>query len=304
MIKANLGYCCQNLSIPSNFKACTLTRFKALVEKGEAAKLYAVWTHNLCQLEKVIEWNIGMGMKLYRISSGILPLLDFEATDFLRVHLQNSDVVARLQALIKRSMDLGHRYTSHPSRFVSLSSPDPRVYNSSMKSLETEGYIMDLLGLPCSCQAPINIHLNFDIFKKRERWGLFRNALFALPDSVSNRLVIENDDRGSNTVHLIYETLGTDVGISIPITVDFHHSHVTMETLSDSLLESVFKVWTDKGVRPLCHLSTSKTGAQFRAHSDYIDMTQPYVTRALGLDVDLEIEAKAKDLAVLSLKSN
>ena len=55
-----------------------------------------------------------------------------------------------------------------------------------------------------------------------------------------------------------------------------------------------------EGIRQLCHFSSAKSvyedsSVMDRAHADYIyDYIDPY-----GLDLDIELEAKAKDLAVM-----
>ena len=123
-----------------------------------------------------------------------------------------------------------------------------------------------------------------------------------LPDSVKTRLTIENDDKGSlfSTLDL-YEMVHKRVGI--PIVHDFHHARFRP---SDGLTQEdevklAAETWP-VGIRQLTHYSESASEKEGKdvipqAHSDFVDGPVPNY----GLSFDCDIEAKAKELAVLKL---
>jgi UV DNA damage endonuclease len=87
------------------------------------------------------------------------------------------------------------------------------------------------------------------------------------------------------------------LNIKIPIVFDQHHFNYGQQDQSmEEALRLAHSTWD---VKPLTHMSSPKTledstGLQ-TAHADYIYEE----IQTFGLDFDIEIEAKAKDLAVL-----
>jgi UV DNA damage endonuclease len=89
--------------------------------------------------------------------------------------------------------------------------------------------------------------------------------------------------------------------IGIPITHDFHHHNYGPQDISqEEAIRLACSTWN--GIRPLTHMSSSKTlednSGKQTAHADYIYEE----IKTFGLDFDTEIEAKAKDLAVIKYR--
>jgi len=89
----------------------------------------------------------------------------------------------------------------------------------------------------------------------------------------------------------------------IPIVFDYHHHTFNTGDLSEQeALELAMSTWGD--IKPLVHYSESKTledpTAKPQAHSDYI--YSPINT--YGHDLDIDIEAKMKEMTVLDYLSN
>jgi UV DNA damage endonuclease len=89
--------------------------------------------------------------------------------------------------------------------------------------------------------------------------------------------------------------------IKIPIVFDYHHHTFCTGDLSEQeALQLAINTWP-KGITPVVHYSESKalheenTKLKPQAHSDYIES----LPDTYGNDVDIMVEAKAKELAIL-----
>ena len=122
-----------------------------------------------------------------------------------------------------------------------------------------------------------------------------------LSESCKSRLTVENDDSVNQySVKDLYEMVHKKIGI--PIVFDQHHYLCGKQdqTMEESLTTAL-STWKTKAVT---HMSSSKKieieKSKKTAHADYI--YEPIQT--FGMDFDIEIEAKAKDLAVLKYRED
>jgi UV DNA damage endonuclease len=122
-----------------------------------------------------------------------------------------------------------------------------------------------------------------------------------LSESVKSRLTVENDDKAS--MYSVKDLMYIHERIGIPIVFDYHHHTFNDGGQSaEEALRLAMSTWKD--VRPVAHYSESKSLHENdatinpRAHSvlvtNYID--------TFGLDVDVMIEAKGKELALLNYR--
>ena len=71
----NIGYACLALGVPgSELKSCTL-------KNAQEERLVSLIGHNLDSLNKLIDYNIRSGIKLFRISSDLIPFGSSVAED-------------------------------------------------------------------------------------------------------------------------------------------------------------------------------------------------------------------------------
>jgi UV DNA damage endonuclease len=170
--------------------------------------------------------------------------------------------------------------------------------------LEIHGEFFDMLGLPRNHYAKINIHVGAAYGNKPVALDTFVRNFERLPESITSRLTVENDDRES-----LYSTLELFEGVyprtGIPIVFDYHHHGFCTGGLSEKdALEIAISTWGD--IKPVVHYSESraeeKKDSKIRAHahSDFVNgPIDDY-----GYDLDVMIEAKAKELALLGLRKN
>ena len=153
----------------------------------------------------------------------------------------------------------------------------------------------------------------FDKNKVRGRldyWGsemqrLEKQKIYELRIAYQNELReegawnVENDDKES--MYSVKDLMYIHERIGIPIVFDYHHHKFCTGDLSEQeALELAISTWP-KDIKPIVHYSESKALHESddklkpQAHSDYInDLPDLY-----GNDVDVMVEAKAKELSIL-----
>jgi len=306
----NYGYACINmqLSSPQDFgghKNDRITTNRTMIkrtfqEKGiEYASSLALL--NILDLQKVLEWNVQHGINFFRLSSNVFPWASeyqlHDMPDYEAIY----EACERSGNYIRQH---GIRITSHPGPFNKLASPKERVFENTKRDLEIHGEFFDMLGLPRNHYAKINIHVGAAYGNKPVALDTFARNFERLPVSVTSRLTVENDDRQSlYSTQELYDGVFTRTGI--PIVFDYHHhGFCTGDLTEKQALELAISTWGD--IKPVVHYSESraeeKKDAKIRphAHSDYVNgPVDDY-----GYDLDVMIEAKAKELALFNLKKN
>ena len=303
----NIGYACINmqLSYPQKYGGqekgvLPITTGRSMIRRTFDSKgiVYASekTLSNCSDLEKIVKWNINNGYKFFRVTSNLAPWKseyrwdEMPDIEQIRKHLWSAGTMANTHNL---------RLTSHPGPFNVLTSPHPHVVENCVKDLTDHGDVFDMMNLSRTPYNKINIHIGGAYGDKESAMKRFCENFELLPDSVKSRLTVENDDRASMySVKDLYEGVYKKIGI--PIVFDYHHHQFCTGDLSEKeALEMAISTWP-KDIVPVVHYSESRRDEQLdesireQAHSDYVyDYIDTY-----GHNVDIMIEAKAKELAV------
>jgi UV DNA damage endonuclease len=240
-------------------------------------------------------WNKNNNIKFFRLSSALVPWGDGLDLTTLKDYDEISIALRRAGDYAKAN---GIRITSHPGPFVVLTSPKENVVEAAIKDLELHGKIFDLLGLSQTPYNKINIHCNGVYGDKLSAMDRFCENYLRLSDSVKKRLTVENDDKAS--MYNVKDLMYIHNKINIPIVFDYHH-HIfnTGDLTEEEALKLASTTWGD--ITPVVHYSESKAlheennKLKPQAHSDYIKS----LPNTYGLNVDIMVEAKAKELAIL-----
>jgi len=291
----NLGYACINMSIGKK-----VTTNRSMVKRTFQAKgldyVSELALLNAKDIIKILEWNRLNGIKFFRLSSAIVPWGD-------NIDLTQLKDYKEIKSELKKAGDFakywGIRITSHPGPFVVLTSPKENVVEAAIKDLELHGKIFDMMGLSKTPYNKINIHCNGVYGDKISAMDRFCKNFKRLSKSVQSRLTVENDDKAS--MYSVCDLMYIHERIKIPIVFDYHHYQFCKGVLSeDEALELAVSTWPI-GITPVVHYSESKalhendSKVKPQAHSDYIK----HLPNTYGINVDIMVEAKAKELAIL-----
>jgi len=292
----NLGYCCINLSLREQGITVNRSMIKRTWQEHGLARASELSLLNLKDLKTILEWNQKNGIRIYRMSSDIFPWMSEYRFEELPGFDQHLKLMKEIGQFVQAN---GMRISFHPGQFDVLASPNEDVVRRTIYDLDQHARIMDLMGLPIDYSFPINIHVGGTYGDKPSALQRFCANFKRLSVSTRCRLVVENDDKASQYGVLdlyrgIYEKIG------VPITFDFfHHGFCTNDLSVDEAAQLAASTWPEY-TRPLAHFSSSKrlhedSSVIARSHADYLYDTIP----PIGELFDIEVEAKAKDLAVL-----
>jgi len=285
----NLGYACINMSLGKSVTTNRTMIKRTFLEKGLDYVSDCV-IQNVADLERIIDWNEQNGIKMYRMSSDMMPW----ATEYDFTQLKDwAEISIILKRCGEKATQYGQRLSFHPGPFNVLVSPKEAVVQNTINDLEVHGRLMDALGLSKTPYNKINIHCNGVYGDKQSAMNRFIDNFKLLSDSVKSRLTIENDDKAS--MYSVKDLMYIHNAIKIPIVFDYHHHTFNTGDLSEQeALELAMSTWPE-GITPAVHYSESKEGSKPQAHSDYINR----IPETYGNDIDIMVEAKQKDLAIL-----
>jgi UV DNA damage endonuclease len=177
-----------------------------------------------------------------------------------------------------------------------LSSPRPEVVANSIRELEYQGQLAEAVGADV-----INIHAGGVYGDKVAALQRFCSAFTNLTAAVKCRLTLENDD----VSYTVRDLLPVCERLSIPLVYDVHHHRCNPDGLSvEEATGLTGKTWQGTGREHYCHLSSPRAGwggSDPRPHADYIDPAD-VPPCWLGREMTVDIEAKAKELAVTRLR--
>lgn len=297
-----LGLCCLNITLreskPSVYASRKMIQ-RTIKEKGldELKKRIRM---NLSDILKMMKWNDEHGIRVFRLSSELFP------------HKTNPNVEDYsydfahdlLRDIGKLSKQLGQRLTFHPGQYNVVGTPNDDTFQKTYNDLKYHADVLDLIGLDNN--SVMVVHgggIYGDKEETKKRWC---DNFAKLPENVKKRLVIENCER----IFSIQDCLDISEKINIPVVFDTHH-YVCYNLLhpDDQINEieyyipDILKTWDRRQIKPKFHVSEQGKG-KCGHHSDFIETIPEYLLEIpdkYGIDIDIMIEAKKKELAIFKL---
>ncbi|KAF9010589.1 UV-endonuclease UvdE-domain-containing protein [Cyathus striatus] len=295
--KGRLGYACINTVLRNKKPAreaifCSRTCRIDTLKKNGMDWLKDIGRKNVQDLLKMIQWNEDNNIRFMRMSSEMFPFASHG------VYGYSLDYCAPLLSEVGKLADkYGHRLTVHPGQFTQLGSPRLEVIESSIRELVYHCEMLDLMGL--GVDSVMIIHGGGTYGDKSSALGRIKKTIKEdLPINVRNRLVLENDE----LCYSAEDLLPLCEELDIPLVFDYHHDLLNPSSIPPvDIIKRANAIWAYRGIRPKQHLSEPRPGAvtlmERRAHADRCES----LPADLPDDMDLMIEAKDKEQAVLQL---
>jgi UV DNA damage endonuclease len=291
-----LGYACLCLSLEHGSPRGTILR------NASPERLRGLIELNLATLKRVIAFNIEHGVRLFRISSDVIPF-GSHPVNRLRWWADFREPLGEIGRII-REHDL--RVSMHPGQYTVLSSPDARILEAAHADLVFHTRLLEALEV--DTRHKLILHVGGAYGDKEAALNRWTGAVGDLPDNVRERLALENDERlfGAEDV------LRASAAAGIPVVLDvFHHGVYAgpdAEASIPGLMRRAAATWdpTRDGV-PKLHYSSQAAGQRPGAHAEYVDPAEFARFLALApteVEFDCMLEAKAKERALFQVRES
>ena len=285
-----LGYASLNTQLPSPARTVRLAN-------ATPVRLRELLAANLDALEAVLRWNTEHDIRVFRLSSNIVPLASHPAN---RLRWWDEHA-ARFAALGRLMRDEGMSLSTHPGQYTVLGSPTPAVTAASIAELDYHGRMLSAFGLDGSHK--IVIHLGGAYGEPKAALARFASAFARLSAAAGERLVLENDERWP-----LADVLELAGRLGAPVVFDaFHHSlcpSLPGLGLRDLVLLAG-ETWTPRDGRQEVHFSTQAAGRRPGAHSESLDLEAfaAFSAEVGDLPLDCILEVKDKERSVLRARA-
>lgn len=290
-----LGLCCQFVAQPIQFRTTTATALMRLPRGEQLRRLAALGAANAESLLAALRFCAAHGIGSFRICSPILPVKTHPTVGYRAEELPGADaLVAQFRRCGEFAHAQGIRTGFHPDQFVVLNSPDVGIVARAVADLESQAEIAEW-----THADTVNIHGGGGYGDKPAALERFRRNLDRLSPRARSRLTVENDDKTFTPADLL--PLCRAEGV--PLVYDVHHHRCLPDELTvEQATAAARATWNRE---PLFHLSSPLagwSGPKPERHHDYIEV-RDFPREWLGWPLTVEIEAKAKELAVARLQA-
>lgn len=286
--KMSIGYACLTQGVPdTGFKTCRQ-------DNATEEKLLELIRHNLKSLENIIDYNIKNDIKLFRISSDIIPFgsSPVNELEWWEIFADEFDTIAdKIEAS-------NMRVSMHPGQYTVLNSPNPDVVERAILDLKYHTrFLRSVGGGP---ENKIILHIGGVYGDKKQAMERFAVSYRGLDPEIKDHLVIENDDRS----YTIKDVLEIGESLEIPVVFDnLHHAINKSDNDYDDIywLNRVKQTWRDKDGKQKIHYSQQDPGKKPGGHSKTIGINDfmAYYNKIKGDSLDIMLEVKDKNLSAV-----
>lgn len=282
-----IGYACLALGVPgSELKSCTQ-------RNADAQRLTALIEGNLKAFERLVDYNLENDIRLFRISSDLIPFGSSPVNSLDWTALFSEDF-SRIGAKIRAG---GMRVSMHPGQYTVLSAPDEGVAARSVEDLRYHARILDALGT--GSDSKIILHLGGVYGDKPAALERFEARFQALDPAIRRRIALENDER----CYAIEDVVKTGLRLHAPVIFDnLHHEVNPSYPFSPSDWIAVCReTWKVEDGPQKIHYSQQDPTKKPGSHSTSIDVAKLLESlRDTGRDdLDIMLEVKDKNLSAI-----
>jgi len=282
-----IGYACIALGLDnSSMRGCT-------IKNASSDRLDQLTSTNLQTLSRILDYNAAHGIKLFRISSNIIPFGSHPIN-------QNKWWMIHAEALHKLGERIkcdSIRVSMHPGQYTVLNALDQQTVERAVADLEYHARFLDALGI--DTQNKIILHVGGVYGDHQKSLSRFRQNVEILSPQVMRRLVIENDEK-----YHIGQVLKVTRDIKIPAVLDVFHHQVNPAPGNENIyywLDQCQDTWHEGDGLQKIHYSQQEQGLRTGAHARSIEL-QPFLDfydRLPDRPLDIMLECKDKDISAI-----
>ncbi len=270
-----------------------MTSISRLARDEALAKLSDICLRNAEALLSALDYCTAHGIGAFRVNSQILPVKTHPEVGYEVGELPAGEEIKRkFKECGSFARKHGIRTLFHPDQFVVLSSVDEALTARSIGELKYQAQVAGWIHADV-----INIHGGGAYGDKEAALARVETAIKSLPAAVRKRLTLENDDR----VYTPSDLLPLCRRTKVPMIYDVHHHRCLPDVLTEEeAAQQALETWDRE---PVFHLSSPRegwTGPKPSRHHDYINI-KDLPESWKDLDITVEIEAKAKEQAIMRL---
>lgn len=284
----SIGYACLTIGVQNtNFKSCNAKSVNDEI-------LLDLISHNLNSLENIIDYNIENNIKLFRISSDLIPFGSSPINNLSWDRVFSSKF-SEIGEKIRKS---GMRVSMHPGQYTVLNSPNIEVVNRAIDDLNYHTKVLDSLGV--GSEHKIVLHIGGVYNDKDSAIERFIDNYYLLESNVKERLVIENDDKSYN----VNDVLEIGIKLNIPVIFDNLHNKINSygEEKNDIYwINQCKKTWKEKDGYQKIHYSQQNPIKKLGSHSSTIKINEftDFYKNLCREDIDIMLEVKDKNLSAV-----
>lgn len=283
-----IGYACQAIGVPgTSFKSCTM-------KNAREETLLSIISQNLDALDTIIDYNIANHIKLFRITSDLIPFGSSPVNTLIWWEIFDQ----RLSTIGKKIIESGMRISMHPGQYTVLNSPDEMVAERAVKDLEYHTKLLE--ALDPSQKNKIILHIGGAYGNKEIAINRFVENYSKLNTTIRKHLVIENDDK----IYNIGEVMRISMLTGAPVVFDVLHHKINPCSQGKDIYYWISQsrdTWKlDDGVQKI-HYSEQDPLKRPGSHSQTISlMTFQDFLKGLGeMNPDIMLEVKDKNLSAV-----
>jgi UV DNA damage endonuclease len=269
-------------------------------------------------LHRVFDYLEEIDVHMYRMASGIAPYASHP--ELRQFRDQPTRFADELQALGAHARQIDLRLSTHPGQYTVLNSEHEATVASAVEELEVHAEVLDAMDL--GPEGVIVLHVGGLAGDREDAKARFEKGFAKLSAATRPRLVVENDDRLFGLADVL--DISDRTGCPVVWDVLHHHCFDPEGIPDDEALRLALATWPAE-VRPKMHYSSPRTVLKLvkkkvgrrtvavhetpplRAHADMIDPIafEWFLKNVVrDQDVDIMLEAKGKDIALLELRKH
>lgn len=283
-----IGYACKTVGVQNTqIKKCVL-------RNATDEKLKEIICKNLDALINILSYNIENDIRLFRISSDIIPFASHPVNQIKWWDEYRSE----LRDIGKMIRSVGMRVSMHPGQYTVLNSPNVQIVNRAISELAYHTRFLDALDL--NAEHKIILHVGGSYGDKQRAAKRFEKNFCRLTQKAQARVVVENDEKCFD----IQDVLQIGSRLNIPVVFDMLHHQIKPGKIEGSecdIIEKCAATWEQKDGEPKVHYSQQRIEARAGMHSPtiFVDEFLSFYHQVQDIDVDIMLEVKDKNLSTI-----